>query len=291
MQVGEDPAKGEKVALKRIEKLECQLSREFEVLKELSGARHCVELRDCFFSRDRSGRIFQNLIFEFLEFDLRQVISHCKANHTFLDERAVKLIGFQILLGLREVHRKGVVHRDLKPENILVGERGVVKLGDFGSAKFLSGRARSDPHKGSRFYRAPELWFGVAEYGFAVDAWSAGCVLAELALLRPVFEGRSDVDQLAEIVRVWGGMRLEQLEYFAKLSGLNGSALRPLAHFGRNEPELVRLFGERGARGHFLGLLDGLFEYNPSERLTVEQALRHPFFFGVSAMYRKMMDY
>ncbi|KAH0862311.1 hypothetical protein HID58_079522 [Brassica napus] len=55
-----------------------------------------------------------------------------------------------------------------------------VKLCDFGSAK-----VKGEPNISyicSRYYRAPELIFGVTEYTTAIDIWSAGCVLAELLL-------------------------------------------------------------------------------------------------------------
>ena len=57
-----------------------------------------------------------------------------------------------------------------------------------------------------RYYRAPELLFGETDYTANIDLWSAGCVLAELMLGRPVFAGGSDggLDQLVEIIKVLG---------------------------------------------------------------------------------------
>ncbi|KAF3492467.1 hypothetical protein DY000_02052348 [Brassica cretica] len=75
-----------------------------------------------------------------------------------------------------------------------------VKLCDFGSAK-----VKGEPNISyicSRYYRAPELIFGVTEYTTAIDIWSAGCVLAELLLGQPLFPGESGVDQLVEIIKV-----------------------------------------------------------------------------------------
>lgn len=46
----------------------------------------------------------------------------------------------------------------------------------------------------SRYYRAPELIFGATEYDCSIDIWSAGCVMAELMLLEPIFAGESSVD-------------------------------------------------------------------------------------------------
>ena len=50
----------------------------------------------------------------------------------------------------------------------------------------------------SRWYRAPELLFGAADYGAGVDVWAAGCVFAELLLLWPLFPGEDDIDQLLQ---------------------------------------------------------------------------------------------
>ncbi|KAF2617814.1 hypothetical protein F2Q68_00038781 [Brassica cretica] len=75
-----------------------------------------------------------------------------------------------------------------------------VKLCDFGSAK-----VKGEPNISyicSRYYRAPELIFGVTEYTTAIDIWSAGCVLAELLLGQPLFPGESGVDQLVEIIKM-----------------------------------------------------------------------------------------
>ena len=55
-----------------------------------------------------------------------------------------------------------------------------------------------------RFYRAPELLLGARDYGVTVDVWSLGCVLAEMALLRPLLEGEDTGDQLAVIVELLG---------------------------------------------------------------------------------------
>lgn len=41
----------------------------------------------------------------------------------------------------------------------------------------------------SQNYRAPELLLGITDYGSPVDIWSAGCILAELFIKRPLFDG------------------------------------------------------------------------------------------------------
>jgi serine/threonine protein kinase len=63
----------------------------------------------------------------------------------------------------------------------------------------------------SRYYRAPELIFDATEYTNLIDSWSAGCVIAELLLGRPLFVGRKGVEQLVEIMKVLGTPTIEQI--------------------------------------------------------------------------------
>lgn len=75
---------------------------------------------------------------------------------------------------------------------------------DFGSAKILVANEPNISYICSRYYRAPELIFGATDYTTAIDIWSAGCVMGEMFLGRPLFPGESGVDQLVEIIKVLG---------------------------------------------------------------------------------------
>ena len=59
--------------------------------------------------------------------------------------------------------------------------------------------------------RAPELILGSTEYASTIDAWSTGCVIAELMLGQPIFQGESAVDQLVKITKVLGTPSHEQI--------------------------------------------------------------------------------
>ena len=90
-----------------------------------------------------------------------------------------------------------MVHRDLKPSNILLDHKGGVKVCDFGHSRVINKHSRKLSFDCStRWFKAPELLTNSKKYGKEVDVWGLGCILAEMYLGRPVFQGTSNYDQL-----------------------------------------------------------------------------------------------
>jgi serine/threonine protein kinase len=52
-----------------------------------------------------------------------------------------------LLLGLEYLHNNWILHRDLKPNNLLIDKRGVLKIADFGLAKFFGSPSRLMSHE------------------------------------------------------------------------------------------------------------------------------------------------
>jgi len=52
------------------------------------------------------------------------------------------------------------------------------------------------------WYRAPELLLGAKEYSTPIDMWSVGCIFAEFLMKRPLFPGKSEIDELSRIFKV-----------------------------------------------------------------------------------------
>ena len=73
-------------------------------------------------------------------------------------ENSARYYGAQILIGLEDIHNKGIVYRDLKPENLLIDEEGVIKLADFGISKDLSRSKRTTTQIGTLEYMPPEAF-------------------------------------------------------------------------------------------------------------------------------------
>uniref|UniRef100_A0ACD5UY49 Uncharacterized protein n=1 Tax=Avena sativa TaxID=4498 RepID=A0ACD5UY49_AVESA len=106
----------------------------------------------------------------------------------------------QILSGLAYLHGKNTVHRDIKGANILVGPNGEVKLADFGMAKHISSFAEIRSFRGSPYWMAPEVIMNSKGYNLAVDIWSLGCTIIEMATARPPwhqYEGVAAIFKIA----------------------------------------------------------------------------------------------
>ncbi|XP_071736292.1 mitogen-activated protein kinase kinase kinase 3-like [Rutidosis leptorrhynchoides] len=91
----------------------------------------------------------------------------------------------QLLSGLAYLHERNTVHRDIKGANILVDPNGEIKLADFGMAKHITNCTSMLSFKGSPYWMAPEVVMNTNGYNLAVDIWSLGCTVLEMATSKP----------------------------------------------------------------------------------------------------------
>jgi serine/threonine-protein kinase len=84
----------------------------------------------------------------------------------------------QIANAVEHAHKQGVIHRDLRPANVFVTEKGLLKVGDFGTSRFLEIAAHGTTVIGSPPYMAPEQFDGRAV--FASDIYSLGITMYQM---------------------------------------------------------------------------------------------------------------
>src|SRR5262252_4586399 len=103
----------------------------------------------------------------------------------------------QICNAVEHAHRQNVLHRDLRPSNVLVTEKGLVKVADFGTSRFLEIAAHGTTVIGSPPYMAPEQFHGKAV--FASDIYSLGVTMYQMLTGDLPYESPSpaDLDRLA----------------------------------------------------------------------------------------------
>jgi serine/threonine protein kinase len=105
----------------------------------------------------------------------------------------VKDVMLQLCEALAYIHGYGLIHRDLKPSNVMVDEDRVVRLMDFGLAKYISDDAAvtADGRLVGTFrYMAPEQILG-EQLDTRTDLYSLGVILYELLCGRPPFEAKT----------------------------------------------------------------------------------------------------
>jgi len=186
-----------KVSVRRLEEgLTISVWREVKAL-ELGAHPHVVEVLETF----AYGSAIV-IVMESMRGSLADAIS---ARQAHFSEAVVKTYMAGIFRGLCHLHSLDIIHRDMKPANVLISEDGQVKLGDFGLARVRAKPERSFSYQAAtRWYRAPEMLYAARMYGAEVDMWGAGCIMAEVLTLSPLFPGETDIDQLNRIYSICG---------------------------------------------------------------------------------------
>lgn len=260
-------------------------------IREIRTLRACqhpniVQLRDVVVGTNRDA-VF--LLFEYCAHDLGNI---CRNIRNPFKESEIKTLVYQLLSAVEFLHARWIVHRDIKLSNLLYTQDGRLKLADFGLARTLPFPIPSDltPVVITLWYRAPEVLLGAREYSFAVDCWSVGCILAELLLQHPIFQGDSELETIEAIFRILGA---PTDRIWPELSGLRlvrkgviDLHLHRRRHPYNNLRDCLRTSQSSSSSSlspivvssEGVALLDALFTYRPENRLTAREALEDPYF-------------
>ncbi|XP_044175917.1 serine/threonine-protein kinase PRP4 homolog [Acropora millepora] len=272
--------------------------KELEFLKKLNAADpddkyHCLQLFRHFFHKNHLC-----LVFESLSMNLREVLRKYGQN-VGLHYKAVRSYSQQLFLALKLLKKTGIIHADIKPDNILVNEtKLVVKLCDFGSASFASD-CDITPYLVSRFYRAPEIIIG-AKYDYSIDLWSVATTLFELYTGRIMFSGKTNNEMLKLMMDYKGKMpnkmvrkgvlrdqhfdencnflyqEVDKVTQRAKITVMgtinpNKDVVESLLGYKKLNEEHKRKVMQ------LKDLLDKCLMLDPMKRISLNQALSHPF--------------
>jgi len=182
---------------------------------------------------------------------------------------------YQMLRGLKCIHSANVLHRDMKPSNLLVNSNCDLKICDFGLARGISDNKEDNElteYVVTRWYRAPEIMCSCQDYDYQVDVWAVGCIFGELLGRKPLFPGDNYIHQLNLIFGALGTPTEEELAWVTNEKALQYiRSLDPKAKipFAQIYPE---------ASDKALDLLEKMLTFDPHKRISVADALAHPYF-------------
>uniref|UniRef100_A0A7S0VBZ4 Mitogen-activated protein kinase n=1 Tax=Polytomella parva TaxID=51329 RepID=A0A7S0VBZ4_9CHLO len=270
----------EKVAIKKIANAFDSLINAKRTLREIKLLKHLnhenvIQVKDLI-PPSPTTEPFKDLyiVYELMDTDLHQII---RSNQPLSEDHCQYFL-YQILRGLKYIHSANILHRDLKPSNILVNANCDLKICDFGLARASVNSAENGfmtEYVVTRWYRAPELLLSCAGYSASIDVWSVGCIFAELLGRKPLFPGKDYVHQLNLITRVIGSPLEEDLEFIS-----NDKAKRYIRSLPRNErADFQQLFPSAGPLA--LDLIKKMLVFDPTKRITVIEALAHPYLAGL----------
>ncbi|KAL9329962.1 hypothetical protein ACSQ67_004965 [Phaseolus vulgaris] len=178
---------------------------------------------------------------------------------------------YQLLRGLKYVHSANVLHRDLKPSNLLMNANCDLKIGDFGLARTTSETDFMTEYVVTRWYRAPELLLNCSEYTSAIDVWSVGCILGEIKTREPLFPGKDYVHQLRLITELLGSPDDASLEFLRSDNARRYIRQLPQYRKQKFSTRFPNMLPEA------LDLLEKMLIFDPNKRITVDEALCHPY--------------
>ncbi|KAL8550632.1 hypothetical protein ACS0TY_009163 [Phlomoides rotata] len=216
------------------------------------------------------------MVMEYMEHDLKALMETMKQPFS---QSEVKCLMLQLLEGVKYLHDNWVLHRDLKTSNLLLNNRGELKICDFGLARQYGSPLKPYTHLVvTLWYRAPELLLGTKLYSTAIDMWSLGCIMAELLSKEPLFNGKTEFEQLDKIFRIMGTPNETIWPGFSQLPGVKVNFVKHQYNMLRRKFPATSFTGSPVLSDAGFDLLNKLLTYDPEKRITADEALKHEWF-------------
>jgi serine/threonine protein kinase len=241
--------------------------REIDILKSISHP-NIIQMIGYFFEKYQEMQ-FGIIIMDYFPVDLRDFIQDsCYLQCKIPTETIVKVLS-GIASALSYLHAQDICHRDIKPDNILIDLTSLTgKICDLGSAKKLKFGEPNEDYICTRYYRAPELLCGKDVYDYSIDIWSFGCILAEMLILRPFFQGVSSSDQMVKIISIIGFPTQKELEFLQ---------LRIPRHYILSSETVESRIGRyhECAPHELTELCQKIFHYDAKDRITAQEIVSY----------------
>ncbi|KAL4970262.1 putative protein kinase (Lkh1) [Aspergillus stella-maris] len=283
-----------------------------------SNRNKCIHLRDCFDYRNHICIVTDLLgqsVFDFLKgngfvpFPSSQIQNFARQLftsvaflhdlnliHTDLKPENILLVknAYQTFTYNRHIPSSSTaISRNARQRRVLLDSE--IRLIDFGSATF------DDEYHSSvvstRHYRAPEIILNLG-WSFPCDIWSIGCILVEFFTGDALFQTHDNLEHLAMMEAVIGERIDPKLVRQVMQGGRNGNQNQASKYFLRNKLDYPNDETTRASKKYvqamkrltaflptntkfyrlFLDLLQRIFVYDPKQRITAKDALKHPWF-------------
>ncbi|XP_049448060.1 dual specificity protein kinase CLK4-like [Epinephelus fuscoguttatus] len=306
-----DRDKQEHVAVKIVRNIECfreVAKSEIAVLEEINSLDDdnrfaCVRMLDWF---DHEGHIC--IVMELLGISTFEFL---RQNHFLpFNVEQIRHMAFQLFRAVCFLHRNKLTHTDLKPENILFvcsdydleynnetkskkkKPRSLdVKVVDFGTATF--DHEHHESLVSTRHYRAPEVILDLG-WNQSCDVWSLGCVLMEFYLGRTLFPTHDSKEHLAMMEKTLGPIPPHLLKKTRKQHYVHNERLNWDEQSSSNDnirancqPLQQHMLRCSEDERQLFDLLGCMLEYDVYRRITLEEALWHPFFSPLRAQKQR----
>uniref|UniRef100_A0AAF5PQB7 CMGC/GSK protein kinase n=1 Tax=Wuchereria bancrofti TaxID=6293 RepID=A0AAF5PQB7_WUCBA len=257
-----------------------QVNTELDILLGLSCRRHknIIQVLYTFRSITPDNKIFlpypsllnyicETMIFEYLPKTMSNIVKQIGGKYP--DYIEIKLYSWQLFNGLSFLSNNHVCHRDIKPQNLLIEPiSGMLKIADFGSAKFMRRMTKSTFYQVTRYYRPPELLLKATFYSPQVDVWSGGCVLGEITKGSILFPGKDTKDQFKLVMDALGSPDETDLMDMKAAISIAGGRIAP-----RGLRSILPYASEE-----IINILQRILVYSPEKRLCGKVFLSDPFF-------------